>query len=104
MRGQPRFRAPTSTLVPPCLPPDSRSHRMTEMLVQCGRWHQRAAAQPEDRRPQNATSAGTRASPLLPGRPIMQIDLPDVVAEVRAAFARYENALVTNDVTTLDEM
>ena len=28
----------------------------------------------------------------------MDIDLPDVVAEVTAAFARYEQALVTNDV------
>ena len=34
----------------------------------------------------------------------MQIDIPDVVAEVRAAFERYEQALVTNDVATLDEM
>src|SRR5690349_4799091 len=34
----------------------------------------------------------------------MQIDLPDVVAEVRAAFERYERALVSNDVKTLDEM
>ena len=33
----------------------------------------------------------------------MQIDIPDVVAEVRAAFERYERALVTNDVATLDE-
>src|SRR5262245_30506366 len=31
------------------------------------------------------------------------IDLPDVVAEVRAAFDRYEKALVTNDVAVLDE-
>ena len=31
----------------------------------------------------------------------MEIDLPDVVAEVRAAFDRYEQALVTNDVDTL---
>ena len=31
----------------------------------------------------------------------MEIDLPDVVAEVEAAFARYETALVTNDVATL---
>jgi hypothetical protein len=29
---------------------------------------------------------------------------PEVVAEVRAAFERYEHALVTNDVATLDEM
>ena len=34
----------------------------------------------------------------------MEIDLPDVVAEVKAAFARYEQALVTNDVDTLDEL
>jgi hypothetical protein len=33
----------------------------------------------------------------------MDIDLPDVVAEVRAAFDRYEKALVENDVTVLDE-
>jgi hypothetical protein len=31
----------------------------------------------------------------------MQIDLPDVVAEVEAAFARYEAALVGNDVEAL---
>ena len=34
----------------------------------------------------------------------MEIDLPDVLAEVRAAFDRYEKALVTNDVDTLDEL
>ena len=32
----------------------------------------------------------------------MDIDLPEVVAEVRAAFERYETALVTNDVNALD--
>src|ERR1043165_8477371 len=32
----------------------------------------------------------------------MEIDLPDVVAEVKAAFDRYEKALVTNDVAVLD--
>jgi hypothetical protein len=31
-----------------------------------------------------------------------EIDLPDVVAEVTAAFQRYEKALVTNDVATLN--
>jgi hypothetical protein len=31
----------------------------------------------------------------------MQLDLPEVVAEVTAAFERYEKALVTNDVATL---
>jgi 1-carboxybiuret hydrolase subunit AtzH-like protein len=34
----------------------------------------------------------------------MEIDLPDVVAEVRAAFEIYEKALVSNDVSTLDEL
>jgi hypothetical protein len=34
----------------------------------------------------------------------MDIDLSDVVAEVRAAFERYEKALVSNDVSTLDEL
>jgi hypothetical protein len=33
----------------------------------------------------------------------MDIDLPEVVAEVKAAFDRYEKALVTNDVAVLDE-
>lgn len=32
----------------------------------------------------------------------MDIDLPEVVAEVRAAFEHYEAALVGNDVATLD--
>src|SRR6185369_10279295 len=34
----------------------------------------------------------------------MEIDLPDVVAEVSDAFERYEKALVSNDVATLDEL
>jgi hypothetical protein len=34
----------------------------------------------------------------------MDIDLPEVVAEVRAAFDRYEQALVSNDVLILDEI
>ena len=32
----------------------------------------------------------------------MEIDLPDVVAEVKAAFARYEKVLMANDVAGLD--
>ena len=32
----------------------------------------------------------------------MEIDLPDVLAEVRAEFDRYEQALIINDVATLD--
>jgi hypothetical protein len=34
----------------------------------------------------------------------MDIDLPDVLAEVTAQFARYEKALVSNDVAVLDEL
>src|SRR5215468_2747707 len=34
----------------------------------------------------------------------MEIDLPDVLAEVRAAFERYEAALVSNDVAVLDSI
>jgi hypothetical protein len=34
----------------------------------------------------------------------MEIDLPDVVAEVQAAFDRYEAALISNDVETLNAM
>ena len=34
----------------------------------------------------------------------MDIDLPDVLAEVKAAFERYEKALVTNDVAVLGEL
>mgnify|MGYP001298852992 FL=1 len=34
----------------------------------------------------------------------MEIDRPEVVAEVTAAFKRYEQALVTNDVATLDSL
>ena len=34
----------------------------------------------------------------------MEVDLPEVMAEVRAAFERYEKALVSNDVSTLDEL
>jgi hypothetical protein len=33
----------------------------------------------------------------------MELDLPEVVAEVTAAFEAYEKALVSNDVATLDE-
>src|SRR6476469_8609035 len=32
----------------------------------------------------------------------MEIDLPEVVAEVKAEFERYERALVSNDVAVLD--
>ncbi|MGL5168286.1 MAG: oxalurate catabolism protein HpxZ [Afipia sp.] len=35
---------------------------------------------------------------------ITEIDLPDVVAEVKEAFAAYEKALTTNDVVALDAL
>lgn len=35
---------------------------------------------------------------------MIDINLPDVVAEVREAFARYEQALVGNDVDALDRL
>ena len=34
----------------------------------------------------------------------LQINLPDVLAEVTAQFDRYEKALVSNDVAVLDEL
>ena len=34
----------------------------------------------------------------------MEIDHPSIVAEVRQAFERYEQALVANDVETLDAL
>jgi hypothetical protein len=34
----------------------------------------------------------------------MQVDLPDVLAEVTEQFARYEKALVSNDVAVLDQL
>lgn len=34
----------------------------------------------------------------------METDLPEVVAEVKAAFERYERALVANDVAVLDSI
>jgi AtzH-like len=34
----------------------------------------------------------------------MDLDLPDVLAEVTEQFARYEKALVSNDVTVLGEL
>ena len=34
----------------------------------------------------------------------MEIDLPEVVTEVKAAFDRYERALVSNEVAMLDAL
>jgi hypothetical protein len=35
---------------------------------------------------------------------MMEINIPDVLAEVEQAFARYERALVTNDIAELDAL
>jgi hypothetical protein len=35
---------------------------------------------------------------------LMQINIPEVVAEVTAILARYETALMANDVSVLDEL
>jgi hypothetical protein len=35
---------------------------------------------------------------------MIDIDLPDVVAEVTAEFERYEQALISNDVAVLDQI
>jgi hypothetical protein len=35
---------------------------------------------------------------------MLEINIPEIVAEVSAAFKRYETALTTNDVAVLDEL
>ena len=35
---------------------------------------------------------------------MMEVNLPDVLAEVRTQFERYEKALIGNDVAVLDEL
>lgn len=35
---------------------------------------------------------------------MMEINIPEVVAEVTAAFNRYERALISNDIVILDEL
>ena len=47
---------------------------------------------------------GVAAAPAAERIVMMEIDLPDVLAEVTAQFARYEKALVSNDVAVLDEL
>ena len=47
---------------------------------------------------------GVAAAPAAERIVTMEIDLPDVLAEVTAQFARYEKALVSNDVAVLDEL
>ena len=36
--------------------------------------------------------------------PLMEINIPDVVAEVKAAFLRYQNAVDTQDVAVMNEL
>ena len=36
--------------------------------------------------------------------PSMEINIPEVVAEVRTAFLRYQNAVNTRDVTAMNEL
>ena len=47
---------------------------------------------------------GVAAAPRAERIIAMEVDLPDVLAEVTAQFARYEKALVSNDVAVLDEL
>lgn len=42
--------------------------------------------------------------PQPPSQPGLEVNIPAVLAEVRAAFDRYERALTTNDVVTLNEL
>jgi hypothetical protein len=37
-------------------------------------------------------------------RPLMEINIPEVVAEVTAAFLRYQTAVDTQDVTVMNEL
>jgi hypothetical protein len=41
---------------------------------------------------------------MLQEMPMLEINIPEVVAEVTAAFQRYERALVENDVEALDSL
>jgi hypothetical protein len=56
--------------------------------------------------PRSAKVAETGALPLSveESRGRMEVDLPDVKAEVVAAFARYEAALMDNDIAALDAL
>jgi hypothetical protein len=52
-------------------------------------------------------SAGTKRCCVSANRGILnvlEIDIPEILAEVTAVHARYEQALVTNDVATLNEL
>jgi Protein of unknown function (DUF3225) len=37
-------------------------------------------------------------------QPLTEINIPEVVAEVRAAFLRYQNAVDTQDITVMNEL
>jgi hypothetical protein len=51
-----------------------------------------------------ALSAACVQSWLTPPETALEINRPDVLAEVQAVFARYEDALVNNRVDVLDEL
>ena len=51
-----------------------------------------------------APSAACVQSWLTPPETALEINRPDVLAEVQAVFARYEDALVNNRVDVLDEL
>src|SRR3954471_5758912 len=93
-------------------PSRSRSSACPWSRCRC-RWSRCRSACRSSRRPGGRISpcaSPTRwSAPVSPPRQRredyrMEIDLPDVLTEVTAQFARYEKALVTNDVAVLDEL
>ncbi|MFN5880521.1 MAG: oxalurate catabolism protein HpxZ [Burkholderiales bacterium] len=54
----------------------------------------------EATRPESASAS----APAHPADPSYEINRPDVVAEVRAVFERYERALLANDVPVLETL
>ena len=73
----------------------ARGHRVAHRA--CARTGRRG------RRDQTVARAGQARAHAQMSKP-MDIDLPDVVAEVTAAFERYERALMANDVATLNAL
>merc|ERR1711879_217295 len=50
-----------------------------------------------------AAMADVNVVAAMPSAGISAVNIPEVVAEVKAAFERYENALVENDIAVLDD-
>src|SRR4051794_25043897 len=68
-------------------------------------WNRRPrSAWPYDRPVAHPKAGGSRMGEAYPGRMPLEVNRPDVLAAVTAVFERYEAALVTNDVETLDEL